>query len=96
MKKKRVHLIIEGRVQGVGYRYFCSDAASSAGVTGWVRNLANGNVEVMAEGVLEQLEKFVSACCRGPSMSRVTKVDTEYSEAAVTFDSFSIRQSGFG
>lgn len=95
MKKERVYIIVEGRVQGVGFRYFCAEAARAYGVVGWVRNLVDGRVEILGEGVPQQLGKFATACKTGPSTARVLKVEEEYSKASGAFDSFSIRSSGF-
>ena len=68
--------LIEGRVQGVGYRWFALRAARQTGVEGWVRNLADGRVEVfaMAED-LDSLERFAALLARGPDRAEVTNVD---------------------
>jgi acylphosphatase len=65
------HYLISGRVQGVGFRYFAERAAREAGVTGWVRNLADGSVEAHAEGTRAQLERFEAALGSGPPRSEV-------------------------
>lgn len=71
---KTVHLIVSGRVQGVGYRYFTYERASSMGLTGWVRNLSNGSVEIRATGQDEDIGEFIYQIKRGPSFSRVSDV----------------------
>src|SRR2546430_9047566 len=68
------HYLVRGRVQGVGYRYFALEAAERLGVTGYVRNLATGEVEVHAEAEEATLEIFKQQLERGPRMSRVTAV----------------------
>ena len=67
--------IVKGRVQGVGFRYFAMRAARQAGVVGTVRNLADGNVEAIAEGTPAALSEFRIALERGPSYGHVTRVD---------------------
>ncbi len=68
---------VSGRVQGVGFRYYVEDAAGNLGVHGWVRNLRDGRVEVLAFGTHEQLKELRAALEKGPLMSRVTDVDEE-------------------
>ena len=75
-----VHLIVHGRVQGVGYRYFVVRRAQALGVAGWVRNRADGAVEMEAEGPSASLERLVEAARRGPMGARVAAVDEEWSE----------------
>jgi acylphosphatase len=75
------HYLISGRVQGVGFRYFAERAAREAGVAGWVRNIADGRVEVHAEGTRAQIERFEASLRRGPSRSEIRGV--EWSEAAL-------------
>lgn len=67
--------IVRGRVQGVGFRYFAIRVARQAGVTGSVRNLADGTVEAIAEGPPEAIDDFRMALERGPSYAHVEKVD---------------------
>jgi acylphosphatase len=76
------HYLISGRVQGVGFRYFAERAAREAGVTGWVRNLADGSVEVHAEGTRVAVETFEANLRRGPSHADVRVFES--SEASVT------------
>jgi acylphosphatase len=69
--------VIDGRVQGVGFRWFMHDAAAREGVHGWVRNLADGRVEVMAEGDAASIDRLEAAVRRGPSSAHVERVDVE-------------------
>jgi acylphosphatase len=71
------HLLIEGKVQGVGYRYFAYLAALRLGLAGWVRNLADGQVEALAEGEGEILDAWVAELRRGPAHSVVTRIGQE-------------------
>lgn len=83
-------------MQGVCYRMAACDEARSIGLTGTVRNLADGCVEVVAEGDEKDLARMRQWCESGPPMARVTGVQAEYSDAADGFDSFSIIYSGGG
>ncbi|MGH7730988.1 MAG: acylphosphatase [Candidatus Eiseniibacteriota bacterium] len=74
-----VHLVVRGRVQGVGFRYFVQRRADSMGIDGWVRNRPDGAVEMEAEGPKAELECLVGAVSRGPSGARVTAVEQEWS-----------------
>ncbi len=73
----RMHLLIEGRVQGVWFRATTRDEAERIGVVGWVRNLPDGRVEVLAEGTPEQLDELLEFCRRGPKHAVVTHVEVE-------------------
>jgi acylphosphatase len=63
--------LISGRVQGVGFRYFTERAARASGVTGWVRNLADGRVEAHGNGKVEQLDRFEARLRMGPPRADV-------------------------
>jgi acylphosphatase len=69
--------ILSGRVQGVGFRYFAQEMAEREGLSGGVRNLPDGRVEVEAEGDEETLARFEAALWRGPSHARVDNVEVE-------------------
>jgi acylphosphatase len=69
--------VIAGRVQGVGFRWFAHDAAAREGVHGWVRNLANGSVEIVVEGDAPSIDRLEAAVRRGPSSARVERFDVE-------------------
>lgn len=76
-------LRITGRVQGVGYRDWCLRTARAANLAGWVRNRADGSVEAMVRGPAAAVEAFIGACQAGPSLARVTAVDTTPSEESL-------------
>jgi acylphosphatase len=65
---------VAGRVQGVGFRVFVLDAAEAEGLRGWVRNTLDGDVEGVAEGEREALDRFVRSLQRGPASARVDHV----------------------
>jgi acylphosphatase len=65
---------IEGRVQGVGYRWWAVGEAERLGLTGWARNRADGSVEVLAIGAPEAIDAFEAACREGPPAARVASV----------------------
>ena len=69
--------LVSGRVQGVGFRYFTQDIATREGLSGVVRNLPGGAVEVVAEGDEDSLTRLEAALRRGPSHARVEDVDVE-------------------
>jgi acylphosphatase len=71
---RTVHLIIKGKVQGVYYRASAEDVAREVGVTGWVKNMPDGNVEVIVSGSEERVEKFIEWCRKGPKNAEVTEV----------------------
>jgi acylphosphatase len=87
----RVHLYIKGRVQGVFYRTFTKENANELGLVGWVSNLADGRVEVVAEGKKENLEKFVSILKKGSRLSKVEHMDVVWEKATGEFSSFEIK-----
>lgn len=88
--KRRAHFIVEGLVQGVCYRMTACEEAVRLGLTGWVRNLAEGDVEIMAEGDDKALGAFLNWCRRGPRYARVSQVNEEYSEPTGEFNGFEI------
>lgn len=89
---KRLHLWIEGRVQGVFYRASAHEEGVRLGLSGWVRNLSDGRVEALVQGPEEKVNAFVEWCKKGPPLARVTNV--EVVEEAVENDlvGFNIRR----
>ena len=84
-------LSIVGRVQGVGFRYFALQRAKELGITGWVKNTVDGNVEVVAQGDEPTLKTYVDYLHLGPTLSRVDKITTYKSEVIKVFDNFSVK-----
>jgi len=74
---KRLHATVRGRVQGVGFRASAATEARRLGLTGWVRNKLDGDVEVMAEGADGDADAFLAWLRKGPSLAHVTGVDPE-------------------
>lgn len=89
----RLHATVEGFVQGVGFRSFVEQNALALGVTGWVRNRWNGDVEVTAEGDRQTLENLLSALRRGPRASHVSNVQVEWLPSTGEFGGFYVRMS---
>jgi acylphosphatase len=77
----RLHAVIRGDVQGVGFRYFVIDRARPLGLRGWVRNRPDGAVELMVEGERAQLESLLGAARHGPRGASVTDVEVDWSAA---------------
>jgi acylphosphatase len=73
----RVRLLISGLVQGVGFRWATRREATRLGLAGWVRNLADGRVEAVAEGPQAKVDELVAWCRRGPAGARVESVSVE-------------------
>ncbi len=84
-------MLITGRVQGVFFRASTRDMADGLGLKGYVRNLPDGSVEAVFEGLREQLEKAVDWCRKGPPGAVVTHVDEKWLDCPAEFDSFSMR-----
>ncbi len=88
--KKRLHAFFSGRVQGVGFRFTAERLAQRYPVTGYVRNLPNGQVELLAEGEEKSLEEFLKTI-RETFNSYIQKVDTKWQGASGEFKSFGIK-----
>ena len=86
-----VQAIVYGYVQGVFFRAFVSRRAGELGLTGYVRNLPGGAVEVNAEGERKQLERLIDQLKVGPPAAKVEKVATKWSEYTGNYPHFSIR-----
>ncbi len=74
---KRVHAFVSGVVQGVGFRDFTTSKATTLKLTGWVKNLKDGRVEIVVEGPAVGIDKLMEAVAKGPSGSRVEKVERD-------------------
>jgi len=73
----RIHkdIIISGRVQGVGFRFACRNAALSMGIKGFVKNMYNGKVYIEAEGTEQQVIHFIEWCKKGPGYAHVSDIE---------------------
>ncbi len=89
----RVHIWVEGRVQGVGFRACVVSSARETGVRGWVRNVGWNTVETVAEGTREQLDQFIRAVKTGPRASRVETSRVDEETPTGEFTSFEMRSS---
>lgn len=86
-----LRLMIHGRVHGVGFRDSMRDQAVLVGITGWVRNRADGTVEAVIEGKRQALEKLIAWARHGPAAARVTRVEVE--DWSGKFTAFEIRST---
>ena len=77
---KAALIIVTGFVQGVGYRQFVKQQARKLGLTGWVLNLPNGDVEVNAIGPKEEVDKLIEICRKGTHLSQVASIDVSWGE----------------
>jgi acylphosphatase len=88
---QRLHLIVHGTVQGVFYRASTYDRATHLAVTGFVRNVPNGSVEIVAEGEDERLRELLAWCKIGPTAAEVDNVEIQWLEHRGEFPQFEIR-----
>lgn len=84
------HIVVRGRVQGVGYRAFVADEAISRGIEGWVRNRRDGTVEAVFAAPAQRVASIVEACRRGPWGARVDSID----EREATEQELALRKLG--
>ncbi len=87
----RLHAVVYGHVQGVNFRAATRRQAYALGVTGWVRNLPDGAVEVMAEGQRSALQQLLNWLHNGPPSARVREVRFTWHDADRAFDGFTVR-----
>ncbi len=88
---ERLHARVTGTVQGVGFRHFTRAEAARLDLTGWVRNLSDGSVELVAEGPRDRLELLLASVRTGPPGSRVALVEPSWSDATNDFGTFGVR-----
>lgn len=77
MMDKAVHVYVSGRVQQVGFRQTCRSIARSLDLVGWVRNLADGRVEIFAQGEPEDVDQLIDWAWSGPTAARVSGVESD-------------------
>lgn len=85
------HMILSGKVQGVGFRHFTRSRAQELGISGWVRNLDDGSVEVMATGPENSMLSFIEILSHGPVSAYVKKIEQKEVPVVTGQDSFSVR-----
>ncbi len=88
---EELQAIVQGRVQGVGFRYFVVERAQRLGLRGYVRNEDNGDVAVIAQGTRPMLERLLASLWRGPSAAQVHEVQTTWREPTLHTSGFHIR-----
>ncbi len=86
-----MHLVVSGRVQGVGFRFSAYDEAKQLALAGWVRNIAGGEVEIVAEGKRENLQMLSAWAHLGPPSAHVTAVREDWRDFTGEFADFQIR-----
>lgn len=91
MPKSRIHAFISGRVQGVSFRSSTRRVAKNLGVRGWVRNLSDGRVEVIAEGEKDKLKKLIEFLHKGPLLAKVNEVELEKENYKDEFNDFVVK-----
>jgi len=90
--QRRVRFRVSGRVQGVAYRASAVDAALRQGVVGWVRNLASGDVDGLAQGEASAVDAFLAWAAKGPPGARVDRLVTDDEEVVDGLTRFEIRR----
>lgn len=90
-ERQAVHIIVHGRVQGVGFRYFTKTNGQRLGLAGWVRNLSDGTVEIWAEGRRKTLEQFIQDVQRGPSHGHVSHLNIDWKAPKNETSTFRVR-----
>lgn len=87
----RLRMLVHGRVQGVFFRHATAEEARSLGLRGRVKNLADGDVEIIAEGPRRELKILAAWALQGPRLARVTGVEEEWSDYRGAEGAFTIR-----
>ena len=88
---QELHAYVDGWVQGVGYRYFVVNTALALGLRGYVRNLSDGSVEVLAQGTRSTLERLLTMLQRGPSAAEVNEIRTDWRQPTEHLSGFHVR-----
>jgi len=86
--KKRIHIKVNGLVQGVGFRYYTIELAKQLNLTGWVRNTLDGGVEILAQGEEDNLKELLNWAYHGPKSARVENVEYKWGEYKNEFNEF--------
>ncbi len=85
-----MYAVVSGKVQEVRFRNYAQEAATNLGLTGYVKNLQNGTVEVVAQGLPDTLKEFVEYLNEGSSLSKVDSVSIDWRSVSEVYDEFSL------
>lgn len=88
---QQARFVISGRVQGVWYRASTQERAVGLGLKGWVRNLPDGRVEVLAQGSADRVQALIDWCHLGPPLARVERIDVDWQPLDAPYPGFAIR-----
>ena len=88
---RRLHVVYGGRVHGVGFRYTAESVALPLKLSGWVRNLPDGRVEVVCEGPEARLKRFIDEMRAGPMQTYIREAQVRWEAATGEFDDFHVR-----
>ena len=91
----RAHIFVSGRVQGVFYRKHVQEMARNMRLAGWVRNVIDSRVEIVAEGEKEKVEQFLKECKEGSTFAKIQDIEIEYENYTGEFNDFEVREFGF-
>ncbi len=91
MEIARLHMVIEGNVQGVFFRANTREEACRLGLTGWVMNCPDGRVEAVIEGGVDKIDQIIKWCKKGPPGAVVSNVETVWEQPTGEYDTFSIK-----
>jgi len=89
-KNVRAHIFVTGRVHGVFFRENTRERANSFGITGWIKNIDDDQVEAVLEGNREKVENIIQWAGKGPMLARVTKIDVRWEEYKGEYNNFEV------
>lgn len=89
-QQQAYHVLVSGKVQGVYYRASTVKKAQALGLCGWVRNLEDGRVEILAQGPLPELKQLLAWCEKGPMLAKVSKVECELAQVDANMAQFEV------
>lgn len=89
--KVGAHILVSGRVQGVAFRYYARNIASQLGVSGWIKNLPDGKVELLVEGSKNSVEEMVEWCKRGSRMAEVEDIEVDWLPYSGKYNEFQLK-----
>lgn len=87
----QVYIVVKGRVQGVNFRYYVLRKANELGINGYVRNLKDGNVEILAQGTRDGIDRLIEFVKSSPGSSFVTDIELNWGKPETYFSNFQIK-----